>query len=162
VLAEETLQKGEVVEIQRRFSAGREALFHAWTDPDALKSWFHPDGVETQLAEVDLRVGGKYRIEMLMPSGSVVVHSGVYEEITHPKKLVFTWLLQNQDCDGRSDVQVVTRVTVRFSSVDSETTDLHLVHEGLPTQKSRDSHEFGWNACIDCLDRFAVTVTSGE
>jgi len=162
VPAEETVKKNELVEIRRRFPVDREALFHAWTNPDALKSWFGPEGVQTQLVDVDFCVGGQYRIEMLMPSGSVVVHHGTYEEIIRPQKLVFTWLLQDQECDGGVDEHVVTRVTVRFSRVDSGTTDLHLLHEGLPTQKARDGHEFGWNGCFECLGRFLVPATPGE
>ena len=74
MLAEKIVSDGEVVEIERQFPVGRDALFHAWTDPEALKAWFGPDGVETRLAEVDLRVGGEFRVEMVMSGGEMVVH----------------------------------------------------------------------------------------
>ena len=162
MLAEKAVQESDVVEIQRRFPVGRDALFHAWTDPQALKAWFGPDGVETRLAEVDLRVGGRFRVEMVMSSGSVVVHLGLYQEILSPEKLVFTWLLQDQACEGSAGENVETRVTVRFAIVDEETTDLHLLHEGLPTQKARDGHKFGWNGSFDCLNRYVKSTESSE
>ena len=65
MLAEKILQDGESLDIRRRFPVGRAVLFDAWTNPEALKAWFGPEGVETQLAEVDLSVGGKFRVEML-------------------------------------------------------------------------------------------------
>jgi uncharacterized protein YndB with AHSA1/START domain len=162
VLAEEAVAEGEMVEIQRRFPVGRDALFHAWTDAEALRAWFGPEGVTTRRAEVDLRVGGKFHVEMVTPDGSVIVHNGLYEEIVSPKKLVFTWLLQDQACEGSAGEHVETRVTIRFGIVDEETTDLYLLHEGLPSQKARDGHAFGWNGCFDCLDRYVISAVSGE
>jgi len=162
VLAEETVAEGEVLEVQRRFSVGRDALFHAWTDPEALQAWFGPKGVETRRVEVDLRVGGKFHIEMVTPDGGVIVHHGLYEEIVPSEKLVFTWLLQDQVCEGSAGEHAETRVTIRFGIVDGDTTELLLLHEGLPTQKARDGHAFGWNSCFDCLDRHVVSVAPGE
>lgn len=161
MLAENSLQEGEVVEIQRRYPVDREALFQAWTNPDALRAWFGPEGVETQLAEIDLQVGGRYRIEMVMSSGGVVEHHGIYEEIVSPEKLVFTWSLpQDGECDDGMGAQVETRVTVRFNVVDEQTTDLYLLHEGLPTRKSRDGHELGWTGCFVCLSGHVVPTAT--
>lgn len=162
MLAEKPIPEGEVVEIERRFPVRREALFHAWTDPEALQAWFGPDGIDTRLAEVDLRVGGKFRVEMHMPNENVVVHHGVYREIVVPEKLVFSWMLDDQACEGSAGEHLETRVTVEFRAAGDEVTDLYLLHEGLPTQKARDGHEFGWNGSFDCLHRHISLATSGD
>ena len=53
------------VQIRRTFLAPRERVFTAWTDPEGLKKWFgHDDTCVIPFAEVDLRVGGRYRIRI--------------------------------------------------------------------------------------------------
>jgi len=162
VLAEMAVPEIEELEIKRRFPVSRDALFHAWTDPAALQAWFGPEGVTTRLAEIDLRVGGKYRVEMVTPSGEVIVHNGVYKEIQQPEKLVFTWLLQDQACEGSDGEHVETEVTIRLIIVDEGTTELQLLHRGLPTQKARDGHEFGWSGSFGCLEGYLGAKDVGE
>lgn len=162
MLAEQALPEGEIVEIRRVFQVGREALFDAWTEPDALKAWFGPDGVETRVADVDLQIGGMYRFELHLPDGAVVEHRGVYQEIVPSEKLVFTWVLKNQACEGSSGEHMETRVTVLFRELAEQATELYLLHEGLPTKKSRDGHTFGWNGCFDGLRKYLAVAKSGE
>lgn len=58
--------------VARSFAAPREKVFRAWTDPEELKKWFGPVGYSTLIAEVDLRVGGKYRLGMRkLPGGDI-------------------------------------------------------------------------------------------
>lgn len=80
------------LKITRRFDASREKVFKAWTDPQALKKWFAPaDTYETPAAEVDLRVGGRYRIVMKSRDGEEHRVGGAHREIRAPEKLVFAW-----------------------------------------------------------------------
>ncbi|GJL82345.1 MAG: activator of HSP90 ATPase [marine bacterium B5-7] len=160
MLAEQPSSEGDVVEFRRQFEVGRETLFQAWTDADALKAWFGPDGVETRGADIDLRVGGKYRLELHLPSGDIVVHHGAYLEIVPPEKLVFSWILEGQSCGSDNDEPVTTKVTVLFHAVGDHQTELHLVHEGLPTQTSRDNHGFGWKGCFNSLGDYVTTELS--
>jgi uncharacterized protein YndB with AHSA1/START domain len=53
-----------------------------------------PESVSIPLVELDVRVGGAFRVDMLI-DGAVVTHTGVYREVTPPEKLVFTWTSQN-------------------------------------------------------------------
>jgi uncharacterized protein YndB with AHSA1/START domain len=50
--------------LTRRFSAAPEKVYAAWADPQKLVQWFGPGSVEegSVRAEIDLRVGGRYRI----------------------------------------------------------------------------------------------------
>ena len=70
-----------------------EWVFEAWTQPAVMANWFAPsDDFTTPIAEVDLRVGGRYRVGM-QPKGStdVFLHSGQYCRIEEPTLLGFTW-----------------------------------------------------------------------
>ncbi len=138
--------------IRRTFNATPERLFRAWTQAEQLVKWFGPEGVTTEHAEVDLSVGGAYRVVMRIPSGEVVVHHGVYREILINQKLVFTWVLDGQNCEGSEDEYCETLVTIYFNEREGAT-ELVIIHDFLPTVKARDNHEFGWNGCLGCLEK---------
>ena len=98
------------VNVRRTFAAPRERVFRAWTEPEALKQWFAPtDAHTTPVAEVDLRPGGSYRIDMHSPGGDVFQVSGVYQEISLPERLVFTWKWRESGIEPAE-----TLVTVEF------------------------------------------------
>ncbi len=89
-----TQQLATTLEVSRTVAAPRETVFQAWTDPEILTKWWRVDaGWSTPIAEVDLRVGGRYRLGMFEPGkdGPYVV-GGEYREVTPPEKLVFTWI----------------------------------------------------------------------
>jgi len=138
--------------IRRTFNATPERLFRAWTQAEELLKWFGPEGVVTEAAEVDLRVGGAYRVTMRMSSGSVVEHYGVYREILPNQKLVFTWMLDGQHRQGSDEENCETIVTVYFNESDGAT-ELVVIHDFLPSQNARDNHEFGWNGCLASLEQ---------
>ena len=141
--------------VRRTIEAPRERVFHAWSDPEALKQWWCRPGVETPSAEVDLRVGGRYRLGMRRPAdGESFSLSGVFQEVTPPERLVYTWLWKGQNPETHE-----TLVTVEFKDR-GEKTEVVLTHERFPDVQMRDQHNQGWNDCLDSLDRL-MTPASG-
>src|SRR5438445_13670197 len=96
------------VRLQRTFQAPREKVFQAWTRPEDLKRWSAPGDLTTPVAEVDLRVGGRYRIDMRAPDGTLHRVTGTYREVDPPNRLVYTW--QWETTPGATE----TLVTVAF------------------------------------------------
>ena len=143
-------QKTLTLAITREFDAPCEKVFKAWTDPGALKKWFGPPGVATQSASVDLRVGGVYQLTMVPSDGDPVIHHGRYRLIEPPHKLVFTWILEGQACEGSDGETAETLVTIVFHDLGS-TTRVELIHEFLPSEKSKEGHTMGWNGSLDRL-----------
>ncbi len=87
-----TGEKTHSLKLVRTFDASPEEVYRAWTDPSVIKRWFGPTPeFSTTIAEVDLKVGGKYRIGMKSPDGELYVATGVYQEIVPNEKLAFTW-----------------------------------------------------------------------
>src|SRR5690242_1409336 len=79
-------------ELQRRFRASPERVFRAWTRPAALREWWCPAGWTAGEIEVDLRVGGTYRIAMTRNAGGPpVAVAGQFLEVDPPERLVYTW-----------------------------------------------------------------------
>ena len=143
------------LQIKRTYIATREQVFRAWTNPDALKKWFGPsDDFKTPVAEVDLRVGGTYRIQMIAPNGESHAVGGIYKEISSPEKLVFTWMWEEGvSCDGGPpEPPVETLVTLEFFERGNET-DVVLTHERFPNVGSRDKHNEGWAGCLGRLEQ---------
>ena len=120
-------------------------VFSAWTDPEQLRAWWGPRPVICSDAAVDLRVGGAYRIVNLLPDGKTVVIFGEFRVVEAPHKLVYTW--RSDDAPGE-----VSLVTVRFEDRGGRT-EVVLVHEDIPDESLRQSHEEGWIGCLDGLDR---------
>ena len=134
--------------LTRTYAAPREAVFRAWTDPDALKQWFGPtDEFTTPIAEVDLRMGGRYRIGMQSPDQEDLhIVGGVYREIEPPEKLVFTLSWEEGIDVGE------TLVTVEFRDLGGST-EVVLTHERFPSEEARDKHHEGWSGCLDRLPK---------
>jgi two-component system cell cycle response regulator DivK len=76
--------------VERRFAVEPGRLFDAWLDPETLGEWLFatPEG-EMVRVECDARVGGTYAI-VERREGEDVAHTGTYEEIERPSRLVFT------------------------------------------------------------------------
>lgn len=131
---------------RRAIRATPERLFEAWTNPSQLISWWGPPGVECIDAEVDLRLGGAYRIANRFPDGRVVWISGEFEVIDIPHRLVYTWRLDSQEFG-------LERVTVRFEP-QGPVTEVVVTHERISGDAARRGHEQGWEGCLAGLERY--------
>ena len=138
--------------ITRTFAAPQEKVFQAWTDPEKLTRWFKPsDDFSTFPAEVDLRVGGQYRIRMNAPDGSPHTVVGTYREVIPPHKLVLTWAwADGEGCSGPEAGGAETLVTVEFQAR-GNSTEVILTHELFPNSDVRNKHHQGWSDCLNSL-----------
>jgi uncharacterized protein YndB with AHSA1/START domain len=115
-------------------------------DAKSLGSWLRPSGIRETRAETDPRVGGTFRIVMVDDESSMA-HTGTYQEIDRPRRLVFTW----SSPATRFRDSIVT-VTFEPSSNNSTMVEIHQV--GLPDEEARASHYGGWSDVLRELDSF--------
>jgi uncharacterized protein YndB with AHSA1/START domain len=92
----------------RVFDAPRDAVFAAWTDADAFCEWFGPDGFTCVVSEMDVRPGGRARLAMTSPDGTVFTGRFDYLEVVPDERLV---LDHGSDADDDPDR---FRMTVTF------------------------------------------------
>lgn len=131
--------------IKRHFKAPPERVFAAFTEQALMQAWYGPEALTVPHCEVDARIGGKYRVEMHAPSGSVHIVTGVFKEIRAPDRLVYTWGWLNGAGRGPE-----TTVTLTFIPRDGGT-DLTLEQSGFLTQEARDAHNHGWQSSLSSL-----------
>lgn len=138
----------------RDIAAPRERVFAALTDPAHLVRWWGPDGFECGWAEIDLRPGGKFRIQMSRPeTGYDGVLEGQYGAIDAPHQLVMEI---HRHCDGAPEVFDATalgptEVTITLEPLGEGGTRLTLVHKGFPEALAASVHEHGWQGSLSKL-----------
>ena len=139
------------ITLRRTIPARRGEVFRAWTDPAELKRWWARPGFTVVDAQVDLRIGGGFRIQTRPDVGNVFSVFGTYREVRPPERLVYTWAWQGTRMDG-----IETLVTVDFREV-GEHTEVLLTHEGFSTEGDHMAHRDAW---IGCFDRLTQTLAS--
>lgn len=85
-----TLPSDREIVITRDFNAPPGRVFEAWTNPDQVRQWYGCGEMDLRSCEIDLRVGGTYRYELIGPDGSLHTMTGRYLEIVRPDRLVYT------------------------------------------------------------------------
>jgi uncharacterized protein YndB with AHSA1/START domain len=137
--------------VRRIIRATPERLFDAWTDRSELLAWWGPPGVECIDAQIDLRLGGEYRIANRFSDGRVVWISGEFEIIERPRQLVYTWRLDSEKSEPE-------RVTVRFVP-QGEQTEVIVLHERITGDAARRGHKQGWDGCLAGLERYVSSAS---
>jgi uncharacterized protein YndB with AHSA1/START domain len=136
------------LQITRTFAAPRERVYRAWTDAKQFALWFHPTtDYSTVITEMNLRVGGSYKLEMHHKGGNIHTLAGKYQEIRPPEKLVFTWRWQHMDAVPES------LVTVEFRELGSST-EVSITHQNLLDPEVRAKHNQGWVGCLGQLENY--------
>lgn len=138
--------------VTRTLRATPEEVFAAWTEPDQLCQWSCPEGATIDDVQVDLRVGGAYRIRMRGPEGESYTAFGLYREIDPPNRLVYTW-----DWEEAAHQVGETLVSVDLQPAEESSTDVTVTHSAFPTVEAADGHTVGWTSCCDRLERLLGT-----
>jgi len=134
--------------LKRRFNAAPEKVYAAWADPQKLVQWFGPGPVEegSVKADIDLRVGGRYRISFYATDGEYFQAGGVYREIVPNELLVMSWA-------WHSTPERESQLTISLKP-DGAGTLLTLHHEQFFNEAARDGHEKGWTELLGKLEQF--------
>jgi uncharacterized protein YndB with AHSA1/START domain len=138
----------ETVRINRTFPAAPDAVFRAWTDPAEFKAWWQPRPYRTAAVEMDVRVGGAYRVAMRHPEGAHQYLFGVYREVRSPDRLAMTWCLAGSEKDDGYEALL----TLEFREKPGGT-ELVLIHEKLPGA-SIEMYAAGWSEVLGSLSRY--------
>lgn len=143
--------------VERTLAAPPERVFDAFTDPAQLTTWWWPTGFTCPAAEVDLRVGGKYRLAMEWPASAPAeaqfshYMGGEYYEIDRPRRLVMSGRAIN---DEQGEL-FATLIEVTFEAREGGTalTVRQSYFEPMPPAEAMAGAEQGWSEQLDKLAR---------
>jgi uncharacterized protein YndB with AHSA1/START domain len=143
--------------VTRTFDAPARLVFEAWTKPALFTQWWVPRsmGMTLRSCTLDVRVGGRYRLEFGDDPANPMAFFGKYLEVTPPSRLVWT---NEESGDGGS----VTTVTLEEK--DGRT---HLVLSELyPTKEAFDAAGTGAQDALSetfgQLDELLVTLSASR
>jgi len=143
--------------VERTFNASPERVFDAFTDPSQLTQWWWPNGFSCPAAEVDLRVGGRYRIAMdwpgAIPAEQQFSHymGGEYYEIDRPHRLVMSGRAFNDE-QGELFATLI-EVTLEPREGGTALTMRQSYFEPMPPAEGLAGAEQGWSEQLDKLER---------
>jgi uncharacterized protein YndB with AHSA1/START domain len=141
-------QSGELtLHLERLISAPPALVFRMHSEPDLLAQWWGPKGFSVPSAELDVRVGGGYRIAMQPPDGEAFILSGEFREVDPPVRLAYTFRWEPPDPDDRETVVTLTLHAAGRS------TRLTVEQGSFTTEGRRSLHEQGWSDTLDRLEQ---------
>ncbi|MGA9371924.1 MAG: SRPBCC domain-containing protein, partial [Solirubrobacterales bacterium] len=136
---------GLTLSLERTFSAPREVVYRALTEPDEVAKWWGPKGFTSPSVDFDPQVGGSYRIAMQPPDGELFHLSGEFREVGPPSRLGYTFRWDPPNPDDRETV-----ATLELEALGDETRVV-LTHGEFSTEERLSLHEGGWTDSFDRL-----------
>jgi uncharacterized protein YndB with AHSA1/START domain len=152
-----------VVRLERTIPAPPAEVYRAWLDPDLLRRWLAPGGLEVTRAEVDERVGGRFRIWQADAGADAGGFECELLELVPDRRIVYRWgFVGPQRTDGPAYDSLLT---VTLADAPGGTTALTLVHERLDELAAAmpqvaDNVEPGWASALDKLSELLTEVTA--
>ena len=151
-----TLPTDEQILITREFDAPKHLVYKAWTTPELVKRWWHANRGVVTSAEIDLRVGGKWRYVGESPDGRGVAFHGEYHELVPNERIVST-----EAYEGAPEASA-TLNTLTLTEVDDGRTLLTVLVQA-PSKEVRDAiiesgMEAGMQDALDLLEEVAVSL----
>jgi len=129
--------------VRRVLPAPPEAAYDEWLDPEALAEFITPAPSRTGRIDIEPRLGGALRLEMV-DEEKVVEIRGEFLELDRPNRLRFTW---HSTLGGGFD----SVVTVTFEPSGERETTMTIEHARLPPDW-RGDHEAGWTRIASQLE----------
>jgi uncharacterized protein YndB with AHSA1/START domain len=155
--AKVTLPTDRQILITREFDAPRHLVYEAYTTPELVRRWWHAKRGEVTVAEIDLRVGGKWRYVMVAEGDFEVGFHGEFREIVPNERIVTTEVYEGiPDAEANAALDTLT-----LTEVDGRTTLTLLVEHA--TKQGRDAHiesgmEAGLQDALDLLEELAISL----
>ena len=153
-----TLPTDQEILMVREFDAPANLVFKAYTTPELVSRWWPGRRGKMQSAEIDLRVGGKWRYVMVADGGFEVAFNGEYHEIVPGEKLVNTEIFEGAPEGGAA------LVTCTFEALDGGRTRLSMLTH-LDSVEIRDmiigtGMESGAQEGLDILEQIAIELAA--
>jgi uncharacterized protein YndB with AHSA1/START domain len=151
-----TLPSDTQILITRDFDAPKHLIYKAWTTPELVKRWWSAKRGSVTVADIDLRVGGRWRWVMVADGGFEVAFHGEYRELAPYDRIVCTEVYE-----GYPEPDAEALNTLTLAEKDGRTTLAILVQH--KSQEHRDAHinsgmEAGMQDALDLLEQAVIEL----
>lgn len=158
--AKVTLPSDTQILVTREFEAPRELVYRAWTTPELVKHWWSGRRGEMTVADIDLRVGGRWRYVMIASGGFEVAFHGEFRELVPNERIVTTEVYEMPDAEPPAPEDEPLN-TITFSETGGRTTLTLLVDTS--SKELRDTiidsgMEGGMQEGMDLLEEVAASL----
>lgn len=135
------------VRLHRVLRTTPDRVFKAFTDKQALEYWLPPYGFTGTIHEIDVRVGGGYRMSFTnFGTGSSHAFTVSYTDLVPGERIRHTDRFDDENLPGEM------LVTINFRPV-SCGTELSIVQEGIPSVIPEEMCHLGWQESLEQLAR---------
>ncbi|MEL6965363.1 MAG: SRPBCC domain-containing protein [Pseudomonadota bacterium] len=138
---------GQCVRVSRTLKARPDVVFDAWVNPDKLQRWWAGENRLVEIHALDVRIGGEWRIAFATPDANHYEMGGVYQEVSRPEKLSFSWTVT---ANGRRSETSLVVIDFAAEGEGTMLTVAHHLHDG---SKAIDSVGAGWKRSLGTLVR---------
>ncbi|MFS4459139.1 SRPBCC family protein [Bdellovibrio sp. HCB2-146] len=133
------------VNLHRVFTAPVERVYRGFTDPEALVKWMAPHGFTAKVHQMDLRVGGGYKMSFTnFTTKSVQSFGGTYTEIKPNQLLKYIDKFDDPNMPGEM------KMTISFREVIGGT-EVKITQEGIPDMIPVEMCYVGWQQSLHLL-----------
>lgn len=140
------------IKLHRVLAAPPEKVFKAFTDADAYASWLPPYGFVAKVHELDVKVGGKYRMTFInFGTGNGHSFGGEFLELQTNETIKYTDRFEDSNLPG----EMITSINLKKVSCG---TDISITQEGVPSEIPAEMCYLGWQDSLDKLKRLVEPV----
>ena len=133
------------VRFHRVLRAAPEKVYRAFLDADAMVKWLPPNGFTAKVHQMDVKVGGTYRMSFTnFGTGRSHSFGGEYRELVPHERIRYTDRFDDPNLPGEM------QTTVGLKAV-SGGTELNIVQEGLPDVIPPEACYLGWQESLTLL-----------
>lgn len=140
------------VSLHRVFKASPEKVYRAFTEALAIASWLPPYGYLCSVHEMDVKVGGTYKMSFHnFTTGSAHSFGGEYLELTPNEFIKYNDRFDDPNMPG----EMTTTISLRKVLVGTE---IKISQEGIPAMIPAEMCYLGWQESLDKLMRLVEPV----
>jgi len=150
-------QETHDLEVTREFEAPVEAVWNAWSDSEAVKAWWGPQGFTVPVAQMDFREGGTSLVCMRPPQGPDLCNSWTYSRIVPHERIAFD--LDFVDAEGKSvdpaaiglppDIPDVVPHVITFEATAAGSTRMSVLEKGYGSAQTVEMSRMGLEQVLD-------------
>lgn len=146
---------GNTIRLHRVLAAKPDKVYRAFIEPAALARWLPPNGFTAEVAEMDARVGGRYRMSFTnFTTGTRTGFGGEFRELVPGKRLRYTDVFDDPNLPGEIEVVVDLKAV-------SVGTEMHIVQSGVPEVIPPEACYLGWQESLRNLARLVEPEIPG-